>query len=125
MADRYALIVADQVFEFCSLLMHLHNIMSNSGADSHDDFKKCRSCDGKGVKISRFSTLSAKVRSLPIVLKDYCVYVPRRMFGYGMYQQVQTNCDVCHGTGKVIKKKCHVCQGKKVRFGLAVLFALD
>ncbi|KAJ3174677.1 DnaJ- protein scj1 [Irineochytrium annulatum] len=68
-------------------------ICRGSGAKKADDVKKCTSCNGSGVKIVR------------------------QMLGPGIYQQMQTTCDVCGGKGKVIKSKCASCQGHKVKRG--------
>lgn len=43
----------------------------------------------------------------------------RQQIAPGMYQTMQTHCDVCGGKGKIIKKKCTVCQGKKTKRGSA------
>jgi DnaJ-related protein SCJ1 len=32
----------------------------------------------------------------------------------GMFQQIQTTCDACHGTGRTIVNPCPVCHGSKV-----------
>ncbi|KAI3643578.1 hypothetical protein MP228_013133 [Amoeboaphelidium protococcarum] len=61
-----------------------------SGAKSSDDVKDCHTCGGSGVKVIR------------------------RQLAPGMYQQMQTTCDVCGGKGKIIKSTCPRCQGAKV-----------
>jgi DnaJ-related protein SCJ1 len=64
-----------------------------SGAKSHEHIKTCTSCRGSGVKIVR------------------------QQFAPGIYQQMQTHCNVCGGKGKVISAKCSKCQGAKVTRG--------
>ncbi|KAJ2905555.1 DnaJ domain-containing protein [Zalerion maritima] len=50
----------------------------------------CTSCNGRGMKIVK------------------------HQLAPGMFQQIQTQCDVCGGRGQVIKHKCSVCNGAKV-----------
>ncbi|KAI9183772.1 uncharacterized protein BJ171DRAFT_464602 [Polychytrium aggregatum] len=64
-----------------------------SGAKNADDVHTCHSCGGNGIK------------------------VVRQMLGPGIYQQMQTTCDVCGGKGRIVKSKCPVCQGTKVKRG--------
>ena len=61
-----------------------------TGADDPDDIKVCPECNGSGVKMER------------------------RRVGPGFIQQFQTECNKCHGTGKIPGKKCTKCKGKKV-----------
>lgn len=58
-----------------------------SGADSESDVETCPKCHGAGVVMDRVQT------------------------PFGTIQQQRT-CDACRGTGKTVKKKCHVCGGK-------------
>ncbi|KXS11886.1 heat shock protein DnaJ family protein [Gonapodya prolifera JEL478] len=62
-----------------------------TGAKNPDDVTTCSSCHGHGIKIVR------------------------HQLGPGMFQQMQTTCDVCGGKGKVVRTKCPHCQGKKVK----------
>ncbi len=64
-----------------------------SGARSENDVTQCHHCQGRGVKITMHS------------------------IGPGFMQQVQSTCDHCSGTGKLIKHKCSECSGKKVVAG--------
>ncbi|CAO3614665.1 unnamed protein product [Cunninghamella echinulata] len=64
-----------------------------NGARKSEDIVTCSVCQGQGVRIQR-------VQIAP-----------------GMVQQFQQTCDQCHGVGKVIKHKCPVCQGNKVKRG--------
>ncbi|KAL1917261.1 uncharacterized protein VTP21DRAFT_4917 [Calcarisporiella thermophila] len=64
-----------------------------SGAKSPNDIVTCTSCQGHGVK------------------------VVRQALGPGIFQSFQSTCDKCHGTGKIIRKACDVCKGRKVRRG--------
>jgi len=61
-----------------------------SGARSDNDVVQCHSCDGRGIKITM------------------------HQLGPGFMQQVQSTCDVCGGTGKIVKSRCPHCSGKKV-----------
>ncbi|OLY82274.1 DnaJ-like protein [Smittium mucronatum] len=61
-----------------------------TGAESSDDISTCDDCNGSGMK------------------------VVERVLGPGFIQRMQTTCQKCHGAGKVTKKKCHICSGKKV-----------
>ncbi|KAJ3327025.1 DnaJ- protein scj1 [Kappamyces sp. JEL0680] len=40
-----------------------------------------------------------------------------QQFAPGIYQQMQTTCQTCGGKGKIVKEKCPVCKGDKVRRG--------
>lgn len=64
-----------------------------SGAKSPDHVKKCKRCKGKGVVIVQ------------------------HQLGPGFVQQMQQECDVCGGKGKIVKSKCAVCGGKRVVHG--------
>lgn len=68
-----------------------------SGADGDEHFHTCNQCRGQGVV--------TQVHQL----------------GPGFVQQVQTQCPTCAGKGKIIKKQCHVCSGKKRENGHRVL----
>lgn len=61
------------------------------GTGSEDGMEHvCDSCNGVGVKLTR------------------------HQLAPGMFQQIQTPCEVCHGTGHQITHPCTVCNGKKV-----------
>ncbi|CAG8506202.1 2091_t:CDS:2 [Acaulospora morrowiae] len=62
-----------------------------SGAKSPDDVETCSTCSGNGVK------------------------VVKQMLGPGIFQQYHSTCEKCGGKGKIVKTKCPVCNGKKVR----------
>jgi len=68
-----------------------------TGADGDEHFHTCTQCRGQGIV--------TQVHSL----------------GPGFVQQVQTQCPLCSGKGKIIKKQCHVCAGKKRENGHRVL----
>ncbi|KAJ3287057.1 DnaJ- protein scj1 [Rhizoclosmatium sp. JEL0117] len=68
-------------------------ICRGSGAKNANDVKKCTSCNGQGIKIVK------------------------QQLAPGMWQQMQTHCDVCGGKGKVVKSKCTSCHGHKVKRG--------
>lgn len=63
------------------------------GAQHENDVVTCTSCQGRGVKIQM------------------------HQIGPGFVQQVQMQCDVCGGKGKIIKSTCRRCKGKKVVTG--------
>ncbi|CAI2174545.1 14426_t:CDS:2 [Funneliformis geosporum] len=64
-----------------------------SGAKNSDDVTTCNVCGGRGVK------------------------VVKQQLGPGIFQQFHSTCETCGGKGKIVKSKCPVCQGKKVRRG--------
>ncbi|KAI8620366.1 hypothetical protein BC830DRAFT_1059368 [Chytriomyces sp. MP71] len=68
-------------------------ICRGSGAKSANDVKKCTSCNGQGIKIVK------------------------HQLAPGMWQQMQTTCDVCGGKGKIVKSTCPSCKGHKVKRG--------
>ncbi|CAD8182611.1 unnamed protein product [Paramecium octaurelia] len=61
-----------------------------SGADDPDLVETCPTCKGVGS-----------------VQK-------RQQVGFGFFQTFQATCERCYGTGKIIKKKCHLCKGDKI-----------
>ena len=61
-----------------------------SGADSYEDLEICKKCKGNGV------------------------IMETKQIGPGFIQQFQRECPKCGGKGKIIKKKCHVCNGAKI-----------
>lgn len=68
-----------------------------SGADSHDDIVECDRCGGKGHILQR------------------------QQIAPGFVQTFQSQCPKCNGKGKMVGKKCHVCQGEKRVKGLEEL----
>ncbi|KAJ3385616.1 DnaJ- protein scj1 [Entophlyctis sp. JEL0112] len=68
-------------------------VCRGSGAKNANDVKTCHSCNGQGIKIVR------------------------QQLAPGMFQQMQTTCDVCGGKGKIVKSKCTSCHGHKVKRG--------
>merc|ERR1712000_549606 len=64
-----------------------------TGSDNPDDVKKCTKCRGTGVVTTT------------------------RQIGPGFVQQMQSECPVCKGKGKIIKTKCTKCHGSKVEHG--------
>jgi len=62
-----------------------------TGSQNPDDVVTCTSCQGKGIK------------------------VVKQMLAPGIFQQMQTVCDKCNGSGKMVKSKCPVCKGKRVK----------
>ncbi|CAG8612000.1 7087_t:CDS:2 [Funneliformis mosseae] len=64
-----------------------------SGAKKADDVITCNVCGGRGVK------------------------VVKQQLGPGIFQQFHSTCETCGGVGKIVKSKCPVCKGKKVRRG--------
>ncbi|KNC84636.1 hypothetical protein SARC_03166 [Sphaeroforma arctica JP610] len=68
-----------------------------TGANSKDDVHTCTKCKGSGTR------------------------VVKQQIAPGFYQQVQTQCNACGGKGRVVKKKCHKCHGRKVELGQRIL----
>lgn len=64
-----------------------------TGANSKNDFMKCKHCGGKGMIVQR-------IQLAP-----------------GFVQQAQQPCPHCNGKGMQVKKKCEVCLGQKVTRG--------
>jgi DnaJ-related protein SCJ1 len=63
---------------------------SGTGAEDPKYVVRCDVCNGRGMK------------------------VVKQMLAPGIFQQMQTTCDRCRGTGNMIKKPCKTCQGNKV-----------
>lgn len=68
--------------------------------------KDCASCNGTGA-----SNESDAIRTCSRCNGSGYVII-RKKSGFGIIQS-QTICDVCHGQGKEIVKKCHSCLGNK------------
>lgn len=64
-----------------------------SGAESDDDVHVCTKCKGQGVVMQV------------------------QQIAPGFVQQMQSQCPVCGGKGKVTTKQCHKCSGKKREVG--------
>jgi DnaJ-related protein SCJ1 len=66
----------------------------------------CDTCEGTGSKDHKVETC------------DRCagrgMVIQKHMIAPGMFQQVQMQCDKCHGQGKKIKNPCSVCGGSRV-----------
>ncbi len=58
-----------------------------TGAESESDYETCPRCGGSGVQTVRQRTIFGDMQS-------------------------QTTCSYCGGKGKIVKKKCHACDGK-------------
>mmetsp|Transcript_41469 Transcript_41469/g.51051 ORF Transcript_41469/g.51051 Transcript_41469/m.51051 type:complete len:375 (+) Transcript_41469:90-1214(+) len=69
-----------------------------SGAESDEYIHKCRKCNGNGVILEK------------------------RQIGIGFIQQIQKECPRCGGQGNIIKKLCHVCNGKGTSQGTHSMF---
>jgi len=61
-----------------------------TGARKEEDVQQCPHCQGRGMKVTM------------------------HQLAPGFVQQVQSPCDACSGTGKIIRHKCPHCSGKKV-----------
>lgn len=66
----------------------------------------CKHCKGSGSEDGKDHVCHACGGSGIRVLK--------RQLAPGMFQQIQTNCDVCRGKGKVVEHVCHLCGGRGV-----------
>lgn len=64
-----------------------------TGAKSEHDVETCKACGGRGVQ------------------------TVKRQMAPGFYMNQETTCNVCGGKGKIIKSKCPVCGGEKVKRG--------
>lgn len=75
-----------------TIWINLQGVCDNcDGTGSEDGLEHvCESCNGMGIKMIR------------------------HQLGPGMFQQIQTTCEICHGTGQVITNPCTVCHGHKV-----------
>lgn len=82
------------VYDLSIYRQTLCNHCFGSGADSDNDIITCPKCNGEGH------------------------YFEQRRMGPGFIQQIQRECTRCHGLGKIIKNKCHVCHGSGVDEGL-------
>lgn len=67
----------------------------------------CTHCEGDGAESSKHISLCSQCEGRGSVIRVQQV-MP------GFLQQVQTTCDACHGEGKVIKRKCHLCKGNRI-----------
>jgi DnaJ-related protein SCJ1 len=75
-----------------TIWISLQGVCDNCEGTGSDDGLEhvCESCNGAGMKLIR------------------------HQLAPGMFQQIQTPCEVCHGTGHVISHPCTVCHGNKV-----------
>lgn len=82
-------IYSGKEFEFTYTRNTMCSHCRGSGADSIEDYEKCEKCHGRGQ------------------------IMETRMIGPGFIQQFQKECPDCGGKGKIIRKVCHVCKGKR------------
>jgi DnaJ-related protein SCJ1 len=66
----------------------------------------CEECEGSGSADGQVDVCSS--------CGGHGVKITKHMLAPGIFQQVQSHCDVCGGKGKTIKHPCPVCQGQKV-----------
>jgi DnaJ-related protein SCJ1 len=66
----------------------------------------CDECDGTGSEDGKVETCAS--------CHGHGVKIVKHQLAPGMFQQMQTQCDVCGGRGKTIKHKCPVCAGARV-----------
>ena len=66
----------------------------------------CGTCSGTGSKDNKTHTCST--------CNGSGVRIVKRQLAPGMFQQIQTTCDQCHGKGKTIQHKCSTCNGQGV-----------
>ncbi|KAF2835009.1 DnaJ-domain-containing protein [Patellaria atrata CBS 101060] len=66
----------------------------------------CEKCEGTGSADGQVDTCST--------CGGRGIRIQKHQLAPGIYQQVQMQCDVCHGRGKTIKHPCPVCGGRKV-----------
>jgi len=85
------------------------SIIYNGGTVQIDIEKNviCEDCSGTGAEDPKY-----------VVHCDVCngrgMKIIKQMLAPGIFQQMQTTCDRCGGTGKMIKKPCRTCHGHKV-----------
>ena len=72
---------------------------------------RCKKCRGTGAKTKKDIHTCPKCNGQGVV-------VGVRHIGGGMYQQVHQQCETCSGKGKIIKRICNHCGGKKVVAGM-------
>jgi DnaJ-related protein SCJ1 len=80
-----------------------------NGRDTEFTIEKqqiCEDCEGSGSADGKVDTCH-KCGGRGMIIQKH-------MLAPGIFQQVQSHCDVCGGQGKVIKHKCTVCGGNKV-----------
>ncbi|KAK5941355.1 DnaJ- protein scj1 [Knufia obscura] len=75
----------------------------------------CDTCEGSGSADGHVETCSR--------CNGRGMIIQKHMLAPGMFQQVQSHCDVCGGQGKTIKKPCKTCGGAKVVRGRIDLVA--
>lgn len=80
--------------------------------------KLCPECDGRGGKVGAERACSD--------CRGQGVRIQLRQIGPGMVQQIQSACQECRGTGKIMdeRDKCKECNGKKVFKDRKVLEAI-
>jgi len=86
-----------RVFEVQHKKQEVCNHCSGTGARSENDIHTCHACQGRGMRVHM------------------------HQIAPGFVQQVQQQCEVCGGKGKVVKHKCPVCHGTKVTKGSTTL----
>lgn len=72
---------------------------------------RCKKCRGTGAKTKKDIHKCTKCNGQGMVVTVHHV-------GHGMYQQFQQQCPVCNGKGKIIKRQCNHCKGKKIVPGM-------
>ena len=72
---------------------------------------RCKKCRGTGAKTKKDINTCTKCNGQGVV-------VGVRHIGGGMYQQFHQPCPSCSGKGKIIKRICNHCEGKKVIAGM-------
>jgi len=72
---------------------------------------RCKKCRGTGAKTKKDINTCTKCNGQGMVVGVHHI-------GGGMYQQFHQTCPVCSGKGKIIKRACSHCGGKKVVAGM-------
>jgi DnaJ-class molecular chaperone len=72
---------------------------------------RCKKCRGTGARTKKDLVTCGRCNGQGVVVNVQHI-------GGGMFQQFQQACPVCSGKGKIVKRVCNHCQGKKIVSGM-------